>query len=363
MILRPLVPAAGDAGTARSRDGAFGPASALVSSCFSAGRCCSHSRRGSIRARSSLLVGVGRRRRCALGASISGGSRCRRGCTSHASGRCRSALGARLARRARSRQPCCHRSCASTAIDDVPAPFSGATPRSRRRRSGRDDRAARSSTTITPDERGDMRLGGPVSLRVRERAGSSPSDGRRVRGRADRARLPGSPRGATAAHVPDSQPPDRAREAARPPHGAGREFESLRDYRAGDESRDICWTATARRGKLGHPKIYQPGAQPGGVDSRRRRPPAARAHRRSHEARCDRSNAALALAQVALASGDRVGLLAYGRRVHTRLAPGARRRHLRTICSTRWRPCRPSGAEADHAAAAAACWRRRSGAR
>ncbi|MGE5204183.1 MAG: DUF58 domain-containing protein, partial [Chlamydiota bacterium] len=32
--------------------------------------------------------------------------------------------------------------------------------------------------------------------------------------------------------------------------GLGREFESLRDYRDGDELRDVCWTATARRGKL-----------------------------------------------------------------------------------------------------------------
>ncbi len=32
--------------------------------------------------------------------------------------------------------------------------------------------------------------------------------------------------------------------------GLGREFESLREYRRGDEMRDVCWTATARRGKL-----------------------------------------------------------------------------------------------------------------
>ncbi|HEY2342653.1 MAG TPA: DUF58 domain-containing protein, partial [Chthoniobacteraceae bacterium] len=32
--------------------------------------------------------------------------------------------------------------------------------------------------------------------------------------------------------------------------GHGREFESLREYRSGDEFRDISWSATARRGKL-----------------------------------------------------------------------------------------------------------------
>src|ERR1019366_3023684 len=30
--------------------------------------------------------------------------------------------------------------------------------------------------------------------------------------------------------------------------GLGRDFESLREYREGDDMRDICWTATARRG-------------------------------------------------------------------------------------------------------------------
>ena len=38
--------------------------------------------------------------------------------------------------------------------------------------------------------------------------------------------------------------------------GYGREFESLREYRAGDEFRDISWSATARRGKL-ITKTYQ----------------------------------------------------------------------------------------------------------
>jgi uncharacterized protein (DUF58 family) len=32
--------------------------------------------------------------------------------------------------------------------------------------------------------------------------------------------------------------------------GLGREFESLREYRPGDDLRDLCWTASARRGDL-----------------------------------------------------------------------------------------------------------------
>src|SRR5216110_2316826 len=38
--------------------------------------------------------------------------------------------------------------------------------------------------------------------------------------------------------------------------GSGREFESLREYREGDEVRDVCWTASARRGKL-VTRVYQ----------------------------------------------------------------------------------------------------------
>ena len=37
----------------------------------------------------------------------------------------------------------------------------------------------------------------------------------------------------------------RARE-----RGLGRDFESLREYLEGDDLRDVCWTATARRGQL-----------------------------------------------------------------------------------------------------------------
>ena len=37
--------------------------------------------------------------------------------------------------------------------------------------------------------------------------------------------------------------------------GIGREFESLREYQDGDEYRDICWTASARRAKLAAAKL------------------------------------------------------------------------------------------------------------
>src|SRR5688572_22747342 len=63
-------------------------------------------------------------------------------------------------------------------------------------------------------------------------------------------------------------------------------------------------------------------------------------------------DAALALAEVALAAGDRVGLVTYGRTIHRRLAPDRGHPHLRAILDT-LATLKPERAEADHAAAAA----------
>ncbi|HEV2387799.1 MAG TPA: DUF58 domain-containing protein [Candidatus Acidoferrales bacterium] len=102
--------------------------------------------------------------------------------------------------------------------------------------------------------------------------------------------------------------------------GRGREFESLRDYRQGDEPRDICWTATARRGKP-ISKVYQVERSQTVwlvLDAGRL------LRARSGElSKLDyAAAAALSLAQVALYSGDAVGLLAYGRRLQQRVPAG-----------------------------------------
>jgi uncharacterized protein (DUF58 family) len=139
------------------------------------------------------------------------------------------------------------------------------------------------------------------------------------------------------------------RRAKRP--GAGREFDSLRDYRPGDERRDVCWSASARRGKL-VTKVYQPERSQTVwllVDAGR----LLRA-RIGAQTMLDRTvTAALTLAQVALASGDRVGLLAYGRRLQQRVAPARGSTHLRSLVDA-LALVHADGAEADHAAAAAA---------
>ena len=144
----------------------------------------------------------------------------------------------------------------------------------------------------------------------------------------------------------------RARE-----RGAGRDFESLREYQDGDELRDICWTASARRAKL-VTKTYQPERSQAVwilVDAGR----LLRA-RVEHEGTTGGAslskldfgvNSALALAQVALVSGDRVGLLAYGRRVQQRVAPNRGAAHLRTFVEA-LAAVRAEALEADHTAAA-----------
>jgi uncharacterized protein (DUF58 family) len=111
--------------------------------------------------------------------------------------------------------------------------------------------------------------------------------------------------------------------------GAGRAFESLREYRGGDEFRDICWTASARRGKL-VTRLYEIERSQSIwilLDSGR-----------LMRARVDglskldyAVNAALTLAQVALYSGDRVGLVAYGRGIRQRVPAARGSAHLMQI--------------------------------
>ncbi len=111
--------------------------------------------------------------------------------------------------------------------------------------------------------------------------------------------------------------------------GQGREFESLREYRAGDEYREICWTATARRAKLVS-KVYQlERSQSVWIILDAGRLLRARVDGPS---KLDYAvNAALSLAQVAMYSGDNVGLLAYGRRIQQNISPGRGAAQLRAL--------------------------------
>lgn len=111
--------------------------------------------------------------------------------------------------------------------------------------------------------------------------------------------------------------------------GQGREFESLREYRESDELRDVCWTASARRGKLISKSYQIERSQTVWLVLDTGRLLRARVLGRS---KLDYAiAAALSVAQVALYTGDRVAMLAYGRRVKQRLTPGRGPSQLRAL--------------------------------
>ena len=133
--------------------------------------------------------------------------------------------------------------------------------------------------------------------------------------------------------------------------GQGREFESLREYRETDEWRDICWSATARRGKI-ISKSYQVERSQTVwlvLDAGR----LLRTRVRNLSKLDYAVNAALSLAQVALYSGDRVAMLAYGRKVQQRLPAGRGSAHVRALMEG-LSQVRGEELEADHARAAQA---------
>jgi uncharacterized protein (DUF58 family) len=133
--------------------------------------------------------------------------------------------------------------------------------------------------------------------------------------------------------------------------GSGREFESLREYRPGDERRDVSWTVSARRARL-VTKVYQPERSQTVwllLDAGR----LLRARTESQTLLDRAATAAIALAQVAMTSGDNVGLIAYGRRIQQRLQPGRGATQMRGLTEA-LALVRAEGVEADHGAAAAA---------
>jgi len=140
--------------------------------------------------------------------------------------------------------------------------------------------------------------------------------------------------------------------------GLGRDFESLREYRQGDDLRDICWTATARRGNPITRQYQSERSQPvwivldcgrlmrSRVAACGKRLPASGPTIR-HSKLDHACSAAVALAQLALFSGDRVGLLAYGQTIQQRLLPGRGAAHLRQTIEL-LAQARAEGSEADH---------------
>jgi uncharacterized protein (DUF58 family) len=143
--------------------------------------------------------------------------------------------------------------------------------------------------------------------------------------------------------------------------GLGRDFESLRDYREGDDLRDICWTATARRGSLITRQYQTERSQPVWIVldcGRLMRARVASGTKLQNSGPAPSSKldhactTAVALAQLALYSGDRVGLLAYGQNIQQRLLPGRGAAHLRQLIELLAQVHTETG-EADHLRATA----------
>ena len=185
--------------------------------------------------------------------------------------------------------------------------------------------------------------------------------------------------------------------------GAGREFETMRDYQPGDEMRNISWTATARQNRLitqqyttersqpvwivldagrlsrtalalDGPHAATPGAEIDSIASNRmpevrdanlgEAAPSSRAASQAANPKLTEqkegggalrlvtqldqaASAASLLARVIAQSGDRSGLLTYGRRVQQQLLPGTGALHLRRVIDA-LAQVRSEAAEADH---------------
>ena len=137
--------------------------------------------------------------------------------------------------------------------------------------------------------------------------------------------------------------------------GLGREFESLREYREGDDLRDVYWPATARRHQLTTRSFESERSQmvwivvDAGRLLRARVLDPARAVPLS---KLDYAvNAALSLGQVASQTGDRVGLIAYGRAIQQSVGSGRGPMQIRSFVDS-LAQVRGEALEANHSLAA-----------
>ncbi|HVT96757.1 MAG TPA: DUF58 domain-containing protein [Acidobacteriaceae bacterium] len=235
---------------------------------------------------------------------------------------------------------------------------------------------ARITFTITPNRRGDFALR-PIWLRWRARLGLA--ERRALCDPAQKVRVyPTMERSAddTALYLLRIRQIELQRRRLRLT-GTGREFDHLRDYRAGDEMRNISWPATARRAKVVTREfttersqqvwiVVDAGRLSGTVfEMRRALSVGGRSNPASfRDAASDESfllsltqldqacSAGIALAQTVMQAGDKAGLLVYGRAVQQQLLPAAGAGALRIMIDA-LSQARVEGSEADHLRAAA----------
>ena len=236
---------------------------------------------------------------------------------------------------------------------------------------------ARLLFTVTPNRRGDFPLGAvwlrwPGRLRlVERRALARPEQKIRVYPAMDRSDDD------TALYLLRIRQIELQRRRLRLT-GTGREFDHLRDYRAGDEMRNISWPATARRAKVVTREfttersqqvwiVLDAGRLSGTVFELRRTAAATSPSSPTptfRDAASDESfllsltqldqacGAGIALAQTVMQAGDKAGLLVYGRAIQQQLLPAAGATALRMMIDS-LSMARVEGSEADHLRAAA----------
>jgi len=135
--------------------------------------------------------------------------------------------------------------------------------------------------------------------------------------------------------------------------GGETEFESLREYVSGDEVRRVDWKAFARRGK---PMVRQYQVERGQelillIDRGRRMRATGTGGRRRGWTKLDWAlDAALQLAAVALAKGDRVGAAVFDRRIEDYVPPAKRGRQLQRLSNALFHQ-QPTAKDADLARA------------
>jgi uncharacterized protein (DUF58 family) len=234
---------------------------------------------------------------------------------------------------------------AAQLVDDVPPTFRNETPELNINASTKENGSAEYS--VRPRERGDARFGDMFlryqsALRIAERWAVAPlAQTIRVYPNLEESKR-------------DTIYLIRSRQIAmerrlQPQRGRGHEFESLREYRESDEWRDLCWTATARRAKLISRSYRIERSQNVWLvldTGRLLRTRVLGLSKLDYSAA-----AALSLAQVAQYSGDRVAMLAYGRRVQQRLPAGRGAVHVRALLE-RLSQVHSEELEADHQRAA-----------
>jgi uncharacterized protein (DUF58 family) len=216
-------------------------------------------------------------------------------------------------------------------------------------------RSAEATYPILPSERGDTRLGRTFlryqsGLRLAERWGvAETSQVVRVLPNLEEARR-------QMLYLIRSRQVEMEKRRQRL-RGIGREFESLREYRQGDEARDICWTATARSNHLVTRIFQMERSQTVWLvldAGRLLRSQVVDAALPIRYSKLDYAvSAALSLANVAMYCGDRVGLLVYGRGIQKNLAAARGPQHVHSIVEA-LAQVRAESSEPDHARAARA---------